>query len=219
MDNISSIILYKDNHYLIVNKPAGIPVQKDKTEDTSLIEMMMAYTKQELHLCNRIDRPVSGIVILARSSDAASAMQQIMHQNKYHKIYCAIVPKIELPAENTLTHFIGKSSKTNKAIISDKRFEGASQVKLHYEIKRSSDQYHLLQVETGSGKFHQIRAQLSKTGIPIKGDVKYGARRANKDRSIGLHAHEIKFIHPFKNQELHIITDWPSHDIWPVMNS
>ncbi len=213
MENIASIVLYKDHHYIVVDKPSGIPVQKDKTEDTALTEIVMAYAKQELFLCNRIDRPVSGIVVFAKTQKAAAEFQKQMGST-FQKKYLALVPKIEIPIEATLEHYIGKSQKSNKAIIDVASFKNSDLVKLHYKILKSSDQYHLLELQTESGKFHQIRAQLSKAGIPVRGDVKYGARRSNKDRSIGLHAYSISFYHSQKNQEIKLTTNWPSHDIW-----
>jgi 23S rRNA pseudouridine1911/1915/1917 synthase len=215
MENIASIILYKDHHYIVINKPAGVPVQKDKTGDTSLHEMIMAYAKQELYLCNRIDRPVSGIVILAKTQKAAADFQKQLGTS-FIKKYLAIVPKIDIPQEAELRHFIGKSSKSNKAIIEDAPFKNAEAVSLNYKILKSADQYHLIEINTESGKFHQIRAQLAKAGMPVRGDVKYGARRSNKDRSVGLHAYSISFIHPSKNKVLEFQTEWPDHDIWPV---
>ncbi|MBX7162453.1 MAG: RluA family pseudouridine synthase [Saprospiraceae bacterium] len=211
---ISELILYKDHHIVAVNKPSGMPSQEDPSGDKSVLRLAEIYTKQKLFLCNRLDRPVSGVILLGKSPRIQTIFQDQMQQGLWKKSYIAIVPFEEADFPTSLKHFVKKSGQ--KAQIRDDEAESYQAAELQCISLATSDKYRLLELRTGSGKFHQIRAQLAHAGYPIRGDVKYGARRSNKDRSIGLHAWKISLYHPITQQEMNIVTPVPTHDIWPV---
>jgi len=183
----TDIILHEDKNYLVLNKPAGINSQDDQTEDLSLFGWAEKYTKQKLHLANRIDRPVSGIVLCTKTRKGG---QQILGPDSIIKKYVALVAPID-PASDRLSHFIKRDGRTKKAYISEEEKSGYKPCSLSYSLRQVLDNYHLLDIETETGRFHQIRAQMGHIKHPIKGDVKYGARRSNRDRSIDLHAYKM----------------------------
>ncbi len=207
--SIREYILRHDHHFVVACKPAGMPVQEDRSQNTSLLRILEHYCKQKLHLCNRLDRPVSGLVLLSKSNDCSKAIMRQMENGEYRKKYLALVPKSNLPNNGVLTHRLAKRG--NKVY----QNEHGKLASLTYRRLGALDQYDILEIESTAGHFHQIRSQLAVAGIPLRGDVKYGARRANKDRSIGLFAHHISFIHPRKGQRLSFDCPLPKHDIWP----
>lgn len=219
-------ILYEDNHILIINKKVGQLVQGDKTGDKSLLELIKNYIKERdqkpgnvfLGLVHRIDRPTSGLVIYAKTSKALSRLTQMVKNREIKKTYWAIVPKEMIPQSQTLTHYLKKNEKNNKAIVYSQETEGAKKAVLTYQILKIMDNYQLLEVDLQTGRHHQIRAQLSKIGIPIKGDLKYGAPRSNPDGGISLHARALEFIHPVSQELIKINAPTPENDkLWEVV--
>ncbi|MDQ1097988.1 MULTISPECIES: RluA family pseudouridine synthase [Chryseobacterium] len=216
-------IVYEDNHLLVINKKVGQLVQGDKTGDESLLESIKNHIKKRdgkpgnvfLGLVHRIDRPTSGLVIYAKTSKALSRLTQMVKNREIKKTYWAVVPKEPLPQSQRLVHYLKKNEKNNKAIIFPKPTEGAKEAILTYHIIKSLDHYMLLEIDLETGRHHQIRAQLSKTGIPIKGDLKYGSPRSNADGGIHLHARKLEFIHPVTKERIEITAPVPTQDaIW-----
>jgi 23S rRNA pseudouridine1911/1915/1917 synthase len=200
---------------VVCNKPAGLPVQEDLTKDTSLHRLLQAYCKQDLYLCHRIDRPVSGLVILAKNTESAAIINEQLSKQLFIKEYLAIVEKKEIPSEGTLVNKLMKSSQKKKSFIHEES-DGKESI-LNYKVIHVLDQYLLLNIKLSTGRFHQIRSQLSFAGIPVRGDVKYGARRGIKDRSIGLHSWKAECIHPSTKQVIRFEAPLPMNDIWPVI--
>ncbi len=184
----SDLIIHEDAQFLVLNKPAGVGSQDDQTGDMSIFSWAEQYAKQKLHLVNRIDRPVSGLILCTKTRKAG---QLILDSKSIKKEYLALVPPIE-PEAATLSHFIKKDGKTKKAYISEVEKAGYKDCTLSYSARHVLENYHLIDITTETGRFHQIRAQLAHMGHPIKGDVKYGARRSNKDRSVDLHAYTME---------------------------
>lgn len=220
---MNSQILYEDNHIIIINKKVGQLVQGDKTGDQSLLELLKDFIKERdqkpgnvyLGLVHRIDRPTSGLVIYAKTSKALSRLTQMVKNREIKKTYWAVVPKEMIPQSQTLTHYLKKNEKNNKAIIYSNETEGAKKAILSYNIIKTLDNYMLLEVDLQTGRHHQIRAQLSKIGVPIKGDLKYGALRSNPDGGISLHARMLEFIHPVSKELIKITAPVPQNDaIW-----
>jgi len=209
---ISDLVLYKDHHLIILHKPVGMPVQDDKSKDTSLLQLAIMYAKTNLYLINRLDRPASGIVLMAKKKEI-----QTYFSNKDHidKTYLAVVKKGIEPSKNTITHYLKKDGKKMRAEVSDEVKQDFKRSVLSYELVKSMDNYDLLKVKLLTGRFHQIRAQLSHIGHPIKGDVKYKARRKNQDRSIHLHAYQISFKHPKSSKQIELKAPIPQNDgLW-----
>lgn len=215
MNSIRDYILFQDHHLVVCNKPAGLPVQEDLTKDTSLHRLLQAYCKQDLYLCHRIDRPVSGLVILAKNTESAAIINEQLSKQLFIKEYLAIVEKKEIPSEGTLVNKLMKSSQKKKSFIHEES-DGKESI-LNYKVIHVLDQYLLLNIKLSTGRFHQIRSQLSFAGIPVRGDVKYGARRGIKDRSIGLHSWKAECIHPSTKQVIRFEAPLPMNDIWPVI--
>lgn len=209
---ISDLVLYKDHNLIILNKPAGMPVQNDKSKDTSLLQLAIMYAKTTLFLINRLDRPASGIVMMAKKKEIQTYFAT---NDKITKHYLAVVKKGITPPNNTLTHYLKKDGRKMRAEISETKKEEYKESILDYEVIKSMDNYDLLKVELKTGRFHQIRAQLSNIGHPIKGDVKYHARRKNPDRSIHLHAYQVSFKHPKSKKQIDITAPIPQNDgLW-----
>ncbi|HIC8757394.1 RluA family pseudouridine synthase [Elizabethkingia anophelis] len=218
-----SQIVYEDNHLLVINKQVGQLVQGDKTGDKSLLDEIKDFIKIRdrkpgnvfLGLVHRIDRPTSGLVIYAKTSKALSRLTQMVKNREIEKTYWAIVPKDMIPLEQKLVHYLRKNEKNNKATVFEKVTEGAKEARLHYKVIRTLDNYYLLEIDLETGRHHQIRAQLAKIGIPIKGDLKYGAPRSNPDGGIHLHARKLSFIHPVTKEAIEIIAPTnPQDKIW-----
>ena len=220
---IEQQILYEDNHLLIINKNVGQLVQGDKTGDESLLDTIKNYIKIRDHkagnvflgLVHRIDRPTSGLVIYAKTSKALSRLTQMVKNREIKKTYWAVVPKEIVPQSQRLVHYLKKNEKNNKAIIFTKPTDGAKESIVTYQIIKMLDNYQLLEVDLETGRHHQIRAQLSKIGIPIKGDLKYGSPRSNANGGISLHARKLEFIHPVTKESISITAPIPQTDsIW-----
>ncbi|MCB0652452.1 MAG: RNA pseudouridine synthase [Saprospiraceae bacterium] len=212
--NIGELVLYKNNQLIAFNKPAGIPVQADTTGDKSMLELGEIYTKSKLHLVHRIDRPVSGVVLFAKTSGALVFLNEQFKTRQLKKTYWAVVQEKPPKEEDTLEHFVIKNSKKNISFADDKEQAGSKQSSMRYKLLGSIERYHLLEISLESGRHHQIRAQLAAIGCPVKGDVKYGARRGNKDRSIHLHARQLEFIHPVSGEIESIVAEPADEVIW-----
>lgn len=211
---ISDWILEKNNQYLIFNKPPGIPVQKDKTGDLSLLEMAMSYHKTHLFPVNRIDRPASGIVIMAKTKKSVADLNEQFKNNLVQKTYLAIVSTKPEEEEKTVTLYLSQNKKTNKTFVTENAVKESKPSTLTYRYLKSTDNYHILEVKMTSGRHHQIRAILGSLNLPIKGDLKYGAKRSNKDRSIHLHAWKIEFSHPVTKEKISLTAPLPNETIW-----
>ena len=217
-------ILYEDNHLLIVNKRVSQMVQGDKTGDASLDRLLKDFIKERdkkpgevfLGIPHRLDRPVSGAVVFAKTSKALSRMAQLFKEKKVEKIYHAIVEKCPRPESGTLEHYLTRNTRQNKSYVHDHQVKDSKHALLHYRKVASSDRYHLLEVELETGRHHQIRAQLAAIGSIIKGDRKYGARRSNPNGGISLHARRISFVHPVKKEAIEVVAPYPKMDIFPV---
>jgi len=209
---ISDLVLYKDHHLIILNKPAGMPVQDDKSNDKSLLQLAIMYAKTNLYLINRLDRPASGIVLMAKKKEVQT---YFLAEDKITKHYLAVVKKGIEADKKTLTHYLKKDGKKMRAEVSETEKTEFKESTLNYELLKSMDNYDLLKVELLTGRFHQIRAQLSHIGHPIKGDIKYKARRKNLDRSIHLHAHQVSFKHPKSKKQVALTAPIPQNDgLW-----
>jgi 23S rRNA pseudouridine1911/1915/1917 synthase len=216
-------IVFEDNHLLVINKKAGQLVQGDKTGDLSLLDLLKNFIKVRdqkpgnvfLGLVHRIDRPTSGLVIYAKTSKALSRLTQMVKNREIKKTYWAVVPKTEIPKSQRLIHYLQKNEKNNKATVFPKATEGAKEAILNYEIVKILDNFQLLEVDLETGRHHQIRAQLSKIGVPIKGDLKYGSARSNPDGGIHLHARQLEFLHPVTKENIKITAPVPQNDaVW-----
>ncbi|MDR2123115.1 MAG: RNA pseudouridine synthase [Flavobacteriaceae bacterium] len=216
-------ILFEDNHLLIINKKSGQIVQGDKTGDISLVDEVKSYIKEKyakpgkvfVGLVHRIDRPTSGIVIFAKTSKALSRLTEMLKKREITKTYWAVVKKTDIPETQRLVHYLKKNEKNNKAIVYKRPTEGAKEAILTYRIIKQSENYLLLEVDLETGRHHQIRAQLSAMGIPVKGDLKYGFERSNLDGSIHLLARKIEFLHPVKKEKIILTAPVPQNDnLW-----
>lgn len=215
-NDLESRILYEDNHILIVNKKVGEITQGDKTGDECLAESYKAFIAQRdgkpgkvfLGIPHRLDRPVSGICILAKTSKALERLAEMFRESEVHKRYWALCCQKPDAPEGHLEDWMVRNEKQNKSFIVPRR-EGAKLAKLNYRYILSTERYHLVEVELLTGRHHQIRCQLSHMGCVIKGDLKYGAPRSNPDGGICLHAHNIKFIHPVKKTEIDVTAPIP----------
>ena len=216
---ISDWVLYKNNQLIAFNKPAGVPIQPDKTEEKSLQDLGEIYAKSNLFIIHRIDRPASGVVVLAKSKKGLAKMNAQFQERTIKKTYLAVVKKAPEKAEGQLVHFLRKNEKANKTQVFEESVKGGKKAVLNYRIISKSDNYTLLEIDLETGRHHQIRAQLAKIGSPIKGDVKYGARRSNKDRSIHLHAWKLSFKHPVTSETVELVADMPDDSIWNFFKS
>lgn len=211
--DIAGRILFEDNHLLIFNKCSGEIVQADKTEDECLGGKLKAFIAQRdakpgavfLGVVHRLDRPVSGAVIFAKTSKSLERMNKAFREGEVHKVYWALVCSRPQEDEKLLTHYLTRNEKQNKTYVSLLPKPGAKEARLKYKLIQTTDRYFLLEVELYTGRHHQIRAQLAGIGCIIKGDLKYGAPRSNPDGSISLHAHLVKFVHPVKKEEMEVI--------------
>lgn len=215
-------ILYEDNHLLVINKRAGELVQGDRTSDSPLIDTLKEFIKVRddkpgnvfLGLIHRLDRPTSGVLVFAKTSKALRRMNEMFKTREVKKKYWAIVegsPKLEI---QRLEHYLRKNSKNNKVTVFTKPTSEAKLAILEYKLIGELDNYTLLEVDLFTGRSHQIRSQLSFIGHPIKGDLKYGAKRSNPDGSISLHAREISFQHPVTKEHLTIIAPPQKDNLW-----
>jgi 23S rRNA pseudouridine1911/1915/1917 synthase len=219
-------VLYEDNHIIAVNKKSGDLVQGDKTGDSALPEKIKDYLRKKYNkpgnvfcgVIHRLDRPVSGLVLFAKTSKALSRMNELFRNKTIQKTYWAIVENPPQNKSGKLEHYLIKSVKTNKSQAFIKPYERALFSVLHYKTLKKLNRYTLLEVNPITGRHHQIRVQLSRSNSIIKGDLKYGAKRSNKDSSICLHAREINFIHPVSKDPIKIIAPVPKNNIWEACN-
>ena len=220
-------IIYEDNHLIAVNKRISDIVQGDRTGDDSLDRILKAFIGERdlkpgnvfIGVPHRLDRPVSGVVVFAKTSKALSRMNALFRDKQTVKKYWAVVKNMPPREEETLVHFLKKNEKQNKSYTCDPGTPGAKEASLTYRLIGASDNFFLLEVELHTGRHHQIRAQLAAVGCPIKGDLKYGFQRSNKNGGISLHAREMSFIHPVKQVPLNLIAEPPADDIFGKFNT
>lgn len=219
-DNLQ--VIYEDNHIIVINKRAGDLVQGDKTGDAPLADIVKSYIKEKYHkpgnvflgVVHRLDRLIIGIVLFAKTSKALPRLNKLFKEKKAHKTYLAITKaKPPLPM-NTLVHWMKRNPKQNKSYAYEKQVNDSKKAILHYELQKELHHYYLLKVDLETGRHHQIRSQLSAIGCPIKGDLKYGFDRSNKDGSIHLHAHKLTLIHPVKKEEFTFTAPLPEDPLW-----
>lgn len=218
-------VVYEDNHIIIVNKQSGEIVQGDKTGDKPLSDFVKAWIKEKyakpgnvfLGVVHRLDRPVAGLVVFAKTSKALSRLGNMFRDGEIKKTYWAIVPKAPIPPQATLTHWLVRNEKQNKSYAYDHEVAKSKKAILDYCIIGHSERYFLLEVHLKTGRHHQIRCQLSKIGCPIKGDLKYGAPRSNPDGSISLLSRKVEFIHPVSHQPISIIAKTPDDNLWKAL--
>lgn len=216
-------VLYEDNHIIIVNKTCSEIVQGDKTGDKPLSEVIKHYLKTKYNkqgnvfcgVTHRLDRPVSGVVIFAKTSKALARLNNMFQKGEIKKTYWAIVKKTPAQQNAILTHYLVRNEAKNKSSAYDKQVPNSKLARLSYEVVTQSDTYTLLKVNLETGRHHQIRCQLAKIGSPIKGDLKYGFNRSNPNGGISLHAREVEFIHPVSKEKIHIVAPVPKEDnLW-----
>jgi 23S rRNA pseudouridine1911/1915/1917 synthase len=220
IDNLE--ILFEDNHIIAINKKPSDIVQGDKTGDVPLSEIVKEYLRVKyqkpgdayIGVTHRIDRPVSGAVLFAKTSKALARLNELFREKKINKTYWAVVKNKPEADAAALTHFLKKNEAKNISKAYPNEINGALKAMLDYKILLSSDNYHLLEIKLHTGRHHQIRCQLAAIGCPIKGDVKYGFKRSNQDASIHLHSRFTEFIHPVKNEEVKIIAPTPNEPLW-----
>ncbi|MBK7628447.1 MAG: RNA pseudouridine synthase [Bacteroidales bacterium] len=217
-------ILYEDNHIIAVYKRSSDLAQGDKTGDVSLDTEVKKYLAEKykkpgevfLGVVHRLDRPVSGVLLYARTSKALERLNEMFRDKQVKKTYLAIVKERPPEDEATITHFLKKNEAQNKSYVFDTEVKGSKSASLTYRLKGRSERFYMLEIELHTGRHHQIRAQLAKIGCPIKGDLKYGFQRSNEDGSISLFARKVEFIHPVKKEPVSIIGHFPEGDIWSV---
>lgn len=220
-------VLYEDNHLIVINKRVGDIVQGDKTGDKPLSEVVKEYLgskynkpgKVFLGVAHRLDRPTSGIVIFAKTSKALERLNKMFREKSIEKTYWALVEGSPEDSERTLMHYLKKNPKNNKSSAFSKESADTKKAILHFKTLLNLDRYSLLEINLETGRHHQIRCQLSVSGYPIKGDLKYGSKRSNKDGGIHLHAAKVRFIHPVKKEELIIKASVPEDDLWKLSES
>lgn len=215
-------VLYEDNHIIVVNKKPSDIIQGDKTGDKPLSEIVKDYIKKKynkpgevfLGVVHRLDRPVGGVVMFARTSKALARLNQLFKERDIEKTYWAVVKNKPPREKDTLVHYLRKDQGKNKSFICKPNAQGALKCELEYELIASSDNFYLLEVKPKTGRHHQIRVQLAAIGCPIKGDIKYGFPRTNENASIHLHARKLAFIHPVKKENIEIIAPPPADALW-----
>lgn len=219
-------ILFEDNHLIVVNKRVGDLVQGDKTGDTPLSDLLKAYLKEKyqkpgkvyLGVVHRLDRPTTGIVVFAKTSKALERLNKMLREKTIQKTYWAVVKNKPAKSKDTLVNYLRKNPKNNKATVFNKETNDSKKAILHYTSLKSLDNYHLLEIDLETGRHHQIRAQLSHINCPIKGDLKYGFDRSNKNAGIHLHARRICFTHPVTKTLLTLEAPTPKDPIWDACN-
>ncbi len=215
-------ILYEDNHLIAVSKPAGVLVQGDNTGDLPLVEDIKKYLKKTHNkpgnvfcgLIHRLDRPVSGVVVFARTSKALQRMTKLFKERNVEKTYWALVSQKPPLEEGEITHFLIKNKDKNITEAYNKAIKNSIAASLSYKILAKVNKYYLLEIHPLTGRSHQIRVQLAKIGCPIKGDIKYGYPKANKNKNIHLHAKYLRFIHPTKKEKIELVAPLPKDQAW-----
>ena len=215
-------VVYADNHIIIVNKKSGEIVQGDKTGDRPLSDIVKDYIKEKyakpgavfLGVVHRLDRPVSGLVVFARTSKALSRLNKMFAEGEVHKTYWAITKNAPRDSEGTLRHWLVRNEKQNKSYAYDQEKPNAKKAILRYRVLSHSDNYSLIEVNLMTGRHHQIRCQLAAMGCPIKGDLKYGAPRSNPDGSISLLSRRVEFVHPVSKETIIAEAPLPDDKLW-----
>lgn len=215
-------VVYEDNYIIIVNKTASEIVQGDKTGDTPLSETVKQYLKEKyskpgnvfIGVTHRLDRPVSGLVVFAKTGKALSRLNEMFKNSEVKKTYWAVVKNLPREEEGELVNYLVRNEKQNKSYAYDKEVPGSKKAILRYRIIGRSQNYYLLEVDLKTGRHHQIRCQLAKMGSPIKGDLKYGSPRSNPDGSICLHARSIRFVHPVSKELIEVEAPVPPGNLW-----
>lgn len=215
-------VVYEDNHIIIVNKCSGEIVQGDKTGDKPLSDTVKEYIKQKynkpgnvfLGVVHRLDRPVSGLVVFAKTSKALSRLNDMFRTGDVHKTYWAVVKRRDIATEGTLTDWLTRNERQNKSYAHEREVPGAKKAVLKYKVRAVADNYMLIEVTLLTGRHHQIRCQLSHMGCPIKGDLKYGAPRSNPDGSISLLSRRVEFVHPVSKETIVAYADVPDDRLW-----
>lgn len=218
-------VVYEDNHIIIVNKQSGEIVQGDKTGDTPLSDIVKQYIKEKynkpgnvfLGVVHRLDRPVSGLVVFAKTSKALSRLNEMFRTGDVHKTYWAIVKKNDIAPEATLTDWLTRNERQNKSYTHNREVPGAKKAVLSYKVRSMSDNYMLLEVRLMTGRHHQIRCQLAHMGCPIKGDLKYGSPRSNPDGSISLMSRRVEFVHPVSKETIAVEAPVPDDRLWQAL--
>lgn len=219
-------VIYEDNHLLIVNKTTSEIVQGDKTGDTPLSETLKQWLKEKYNkpgnvfvgVTHRLDRPVSGLVIFAKTSKALARLNEMFKNGEVKKTYWAIVKNQPPQDEDEIIHYLIRNEKQNKSYAYDDPKTNAKEARLGYKLIAHSDKYNLLEIDLKTGRHHQIRCQLAKIGCPIKGDLKYGAQRSNPDGGISLHARHIEFIHPVSQELISVTAPLPDDRLWQAFS-
>lgn len=218
-------VVYEDNHLLVVNKAPGEIVQGDKTGDKPLVDILKDWLKEKyakpgnvfLGVVHRLDRPVGGLVIFAKTSKALTRLNKMLRDGEIHKTYRVIVENHPPATEGELVNHLFSVEKNNKTYVSPFPKEGTKEARLRYRLLKQGDNYDMLEVRLLTGRKHQIRAQLSEVGCPIKGDLKYGARRSNPDGSISLLSHTLDFVHPVSGDRIHLEAPCPDDNLWRAL--
>ncbi|PTM13056.1 MAG: RNA pseudouridine synthase [Bacteroidetes bacterium] len=211
---IGDAVIYNNHHLIAFNKPNGIPVQPDQTEDPSLLQLGSTYSQTSLHLIHRLDRPVSGIVLFAKRKDAMQELHRQFREREVRKSYLAITAVAPPEKQGELVHYLKKEKGNYRTVVLDEPTTDTQEARLGYTLLAQSERYFLLRIDLQTGRYHQIRAQLAHIGCPIRGDAKYGFRRRNPDRSIDLHALELIFTHPRTGQEEKLRVAPPETPLW-----
>lgn len=215
-------VIYEDNHIIVVNKEPGEIVQGDKTGDTPLSETVKQWIKEThakpgnvfLGVVHRLDRPVGGLVVFAKTSKALTRLNEMFRNGDVHKTYWALSRNLPPQESDTLTHYITTVERNNRSYASDKPKPGAKEARLSYRLLARGERFNLLEINLMTGRKHQIRVQMSAIGCPIRGDLKYGDRRSNPDGSISLIARHISFIHPVSGKEIDLTAPVPDERLW-----
>jgi 23S rRNA pseudouridine1911/1915/1917 synthase len=220
-------ILYEDNHLIAVYKRPTDLSQSDKTGNSTLVSEVKKYIAEKynkpgnvfLGIIHRLDRPVGGVILFARTSKSLERLNEMFRAREVRKTYLAIVKERPPEDEAVLNHFLKKNEKQNKTYVYDNEVKGSKKATLSYRLAGRSDRYFLLEIELHSGRHHQIRAQLAKIGCPVKGDLKYGYPRSNEDGSISLFARRLEFNHPVSKEKISITSQFPEGDVWKLFSN
>ena len=218
-------VVYEDNHLIAVNKTTSEIVQGDKTGDTPLSETVKQWLKDKYQkpgnvftgVVHRLDRPVSGVTLFAKTSKSLERMNEMFRQGEVKKTYWAVVANLPPQPEGELVHYLIRNEKQNKSYAYDKEKPGSKKAVLTYRLMTQSERYFLLEIDLKTGRHHQIRCQLAKIGCPVKGDLKYGFKRSNPDGGICLHARKVEFVHPVSKKEIEIVAPAPEEKIWTIL--
>ena len=217
---MESTIIFEDEHIIVYNKCATIMVQPDRSDDPDLLEIAQAHCGHNLFVVHRIDRPVSGVVVYAKNKSVAHTLSAQFKERTVEKTYLAAVATAPPAQEGVLVHYLEKNPQKNRSTVHEVLRKGTVRCELAYKVIGNTDHYHMLQVHLITGKHHQIRAQLAAVGCPIKGDVKYGARRKNQDRSIHLHSWRLGFFHPDSDEKIMFEAPLPEGDsLWAAIGA